>query len=254
VSQDLSHTIDVSQTDEIGRLAGSFNTMLRALDESKRQQQQLVMDASHELRTPLTSLRTNIEVLTRGDDLPVDDKRHLLDDVNSELEELTTLVGELVELATEPSSAEAERVDVRLDEVLERIADRARRRSGLEFVLDVEPTIVVGSPALLERAAGNLVDNAIKWSPAGGRIEVTLCDGVTTVVDQGPGIPPEDQPHVFDRFYRSAAARSKPGSGLGLSIVRKIVESHGGRAFVQDGPDGGTAAGFSLPHERPDAG
>jgi two-component system sensor histidine kinase MprB len=247
-TQELGASIEVRRRDEIGRLADSFNAMLRALDESRRQQQQLVMDASHELRTPLTSLRTNIEVLARsGDDMPDDERRALLRDATAEMEELTTLIGELVDLAAEPRRYAQSYEDVRLDEVARAVAERASRRTGIDVRVDAEPTLVSGNPALLERAVGNYVDNACKWSPPGGTVEVSVRGGVVRVRDHGPGIDERDLPHVFDRFYRSEAARAKPGSGLGLSIVKKVVEEHGGRAWVERAPGGGTVAAFTLP-------
>ena len=245
-TQELDARIDVQRTDEIGRLARSFNEMLDALQESRRQQHQLVTDASHELRTPLTSLRTNIEVLARADGMPERERRELLRDVTFELEELTKVVAELVELASDRRTDSREFEDVRLDQLAASVVERAVRRSGLAITLDAKPTLVVGSYGLLERAAGNLVDNACKWSPAGGMIEVSVADGVFRVRDHGPGIAAKDAPHVFDRFYRADAARSKPGSGLGLAIVRQIIEAHGGTAWVQAAEGGGTVAAFRL--------
>ncbi|HLB23119.1 MAG TPA: ATP-binding protein [Dehalococcoidia bacterium] len=245
-TQELDARIDVRRTDEIGRLARSFNEMLDALQESRRQQHQLVTDASHELRTPLTSLRTNIEVLQRSDGMPEDERRALLRDVTFELEELTKVVAELVELASDKRTDSREFEDVRLDRLAAAVVERAARRSGLSITLDAQPTLVVGSYGLLERAAGNLVDNACKWSPAGGSIEVSVADGAFRVCDHGPGIAAEDAPHVFDRFYRADAARSKPGSGLGLAIVKQIIEAHGGTAWVEAAAGGGTVAAFRL--------
>ena len=252
-TQELDAKIDVRGKDEIGRLARSFNEMLDALQESRRQQHQLVTDASHELRTPLTSLRTNIEVLARADGMPEDERRELLRDVTFELEELTKVVAELVELAQDRRADPQEFEDVRLDQLAADVVERAARRSGLTITLDATPTLVEGSHALLERAAGNLVDNACKWSPAGGTIDVSVAGGVFRVRDHGPGIAAEDAPHVFDRFYRADAARSKPGSGQGLAIVRQIVEAHGGTAWVAAADGGGTVAAFRLPAVAMDA-
>jgi two-component system sensor histidine kinase MprB len=245
-TQDLDAKIDVRRTDEVGRLARSFNEMLDALAESRRQQHQLVTDASHELRTPLTSLRTNIDVLVRADGMPEHERRELLGDVTFELEELTKVVSELVELAQDRRASPQEFEDVRLDRLAAAVVERAARRSGRAITLEAQPTLVVGSYALLERAAANLVDNACKWSPPGATVEVSVAAGVFRVRDHGPGIAPEDLPHVFDRFYRAGAARSKPGSGLGLAIVRQIVEAHAGTAWVEPAQGGGTVAGFRL--------
>ncbi len=245
-TQDLDAEIEVRRKDELGRLATSFNAMLRALRESRQQQHQLVTDASHELRTPLTSLRTNIEVLARGGDLPDAERAHILRDATFELEELSKLVGELVELASDARTEAQEFQDIRLDQLAAAVAQRAMRRSGLRIELGVAPTLVVGNYALLERAVSNLIDNACKWSPADAPIEVRVADGRLTVRDHGPGIPEADMPHVFDRFYRADNARSTPGSGLGLAIVKQIVDAHGGRAWVEAAPDGGTVAAFEL--------
>jgi two-component system sensor histidine kinase MprB len=237
-TQDLSHTIDAPGPDEIGRLAGSFNTMLRALDQSREQQRRLVADASHELRTPLTSLRTNIEVLATDRDIDAE-KRAILNDAMTEVNELTKIVTELVDLAMDPRADERVQADVRLDEIAATVVDRARRRSGLRMELESEPTLVVGNAELLE--------NACKWSPQDEPVRVLVRDGRVTVRDAGAGITAEDLPHVFDRFYRSDDARSKPGSGLGLAIVKQVAEAHGGKAFVESVPGRGTTAGFSLP-------
>jgi two-component system sensor histidine kinase MprB len=245
-TQDLGAEIDVRRRDELGRLATSFNAMLRALRESRRQQHQLVTDASHELRTPLTSLRTNIEMLARSDDLPDAERAQMLSDATFELEELTKLVGELVDLASDARTEADDFQDVRLDQLAAAVVQRAQRRSGLRIELDATATLVVGSYGLLERATSNLVDNACKWSPPAATIEVHVGDGRLAVRDHGAGIPPEDAAHVFERFYRAETARGTPGSGLGLAIVKQIIEAHGGRSWVEAAQGGGTIAGFEL--------
>ena len=225
--------------------------MLGALGASRHQQSQLVADAGHELRTPLTSLRTNIEVLAKVRELPEADREALLGDVMGQLEELTTLVGDLVELAREEETDPSPE-DVQLDAVVQRALERARRRAPtVTFDAHLEPGMVRGQPVLLERAVLNLLDNAAKWSPPYGRVEVGLhgngAGWQLDVRDHGPGIGPEDLPHVFDRFYRSQAARALPGSGLGLAIVRQVVESHGGQALATSMPDGGAIISVRLP-------
>jgi two-component system sensor histidine kinase MprB len=245
-TQEFDAVIEVHGKDEVGRLAQSFNDMLLALKESRRQQHQLVTDASHELRTPLTSLRTNVEILIRADGMPEEERRELVRDVTFELEELTKLVGELVELASDKPVDVREFEDIRLDQLIASLVDRAARRSGLDFVLDAKPTLVVGNYNLLERAVSNLVDNAAKWSPTDSPIEIAVASGTVTVRDYGVGISDLDRPHVFDRFYRADEARSKPGSGLGLAIVKQIVEAHGGTAWIEPAAGGGTVAGFRL--------
>jgi two-component system sensor histidine kinase MprB len=245
-TQDLSERIEVSGNDELSRLAASFNTMLGALEESTRAQRQLVADASHELRTPLTSVRTNIEVLAGDRMLPPAERSRLLSDVVEQLGEMTTLIAELIELArAEQMTAEPE--EVRLDLLVENVVERARRnRPEVVYTLDLEPATVSGVPATIERAIGNLLDNAAKWSPAGGEVEVVLSEGRLTVRDHGPGIADEDLPYVFDRFYRARDARGMPGSGLGLAIVRQVAESHGGDVVAERAEGGGTRMVFTL--------
>ncbi|MCW2769292.1 MAG: two-component sensor histidine kinase [Aeromicrobium sp.] len=249
--------IEVTGRDELARLTTSFNAMLQALDASQERQRQLVADAGHELRTPLTSLRTNIELIGQAADNTerhlTDDQRHeIMGDVRAQLEELTTLVGDLVELARdEPLSRDPEPLD--LADVVTQAVDRVRLRAQeVEVEVDLSPWMVIGEPQLLERAITNLLDNAAKWSPPGGTIHVSLRDGHVTIADEGPGIAAEDLPHIFDRFYRSSEARTLPGSGLGLSIVKRAAERHGGTVEVSSPPDGGTVFTLTLPEHRPD--
>jgi two-component system, OmpR family, sensor histidine kinase MprB len=243
---DLSERIDASGRDELSRLAGSFNTMLGALEESTRAQRQLVADASHELRTPLTSLRTNIEVLASNRELPAGERERLLRDVVEQLGEMTTLVAELIELARgEQQRAEPE--EVRLDLVAADAVERARRdRPAVNFVTSIEESVVHGIPSNIERAVANLLDNAAKWSPPNGEVEVAVRDGRVSVRDHGPGIEEEHLPHVFDRFYRAPSARGLPGSGLGLAIVRQVAEAHGGAVVAERAEGGGTRITLRL--------
>jgi two-component system sensor histidine kinase MprB len=245
-TRDLSERIDASGTDELSRLAASFNTMLAALEESTRAQQQLVGDASHELRTPLTSLRTNVEVLAGGHELPADERERLLSDVVEQLDEMTTLVGELSELARgELGPGQAE--DIRLDLLAADAIERTRRnRPGVVFNAKLEESMIHGVPASIERAIGNLLDNAAKWSPAEGEVDVTVKDGEVVVRDHGPGIDEADLPYVFDRFYRASSARGMPGSGLGLAIVRQVAESHGGQVVAEAAEGGGARISLRL--------
>ena len=242
----LSERIEVAGDDELSRLASRFNTMLAALEASARAQRQLVADASHELRTPLTSLRTNIEVLAGGRRLPAAEREPLMRDVVEQLDEMTTLIAELMELSQgdrEPSEAK----DVRLDVLAADAVERTRRnRPGVEFKTDLQESLVHGVPANLERAIGNLLDNAAKWSPPGAEVEVVVKDGELTVRDSGPGIDDADRPYVFDRFYRSTSARGMPGSGLGLAIVRQVAEAHGGTVTAERSEGGGTLMRFRL--------
>lgn len=243
---DLGLRVPVAGADETGRLGAAFEGMLAALARSRDEQRRLVEDAGHELRTPLTSLRTNVFALGRADELDEASRRRLLEDLRSETEELTTLVDEVVGLATERRDDEPQ-VTVALGDVAERVAARARRRTGRRVEVTGRPGLVVGRPAALERAVGNLVDNACKFDTSGAPVEVQLDGGDVWVADRGPGIPDEDLPLLFDRFHRAAAARSLPGSGLGLSIVREVVEAHGGTVAASNRPGGGAVVGFRLP-------
>jgi two-component system sensor histidine kinase MprB len=248
---DLATAIRTTGSDETGRLARAFATMLGALGRSRQQQQQLVQDASHELRTPLTSLRTNIEVLDRHPDLRPEARQAVFNDLRSELAELGDLVTELVQLAADQRDDEAP-TTFALGDIAARTAARAGRRHGRAVVVTGAGAVVAGQRAALERALANLVDNAAKFSPPGSPIEVALEGRRVSVRDHGPGIDPADRGRVFDRFYRAGAARQLPGSGLGLAIVRQVVEAHGGTVFATDHPDGGAVVGFELPGSPPD--
>lgn len=241
--------IPIEGSDEVARLAQSFNEMLVALSASQHRQRQLVADAGHELRTPLTSLRTNLDLLVQADSssgLSAESRTELLDDVRAQIGEMTTLIGDLVELARdEPISRTVEPVE--LTALLGQAVARVRRRADVQFDVRTSPWWVTGDTDALERAITNLLDNAAKWSPEGGVVTVSLEHGVLTVADQGPGIAPEDLPHVFERFYRSAESRGMPGSGLGLSIVRSIAERHGGSVQAGNGPDGGAVFWLAIP-------
>ncbi|NYI45229.1 two-component system sensor histidine kinase MprB [Nocardioides aromaticivorans] len=256
--EDIARTEDftpmpVEGDDEIARLATAFNHMLLALDASRIRQRQLVADASHELRTPLTALRTNVELLSmsaRGDQavsLPADARDELLDDVQAQIQELTTLIGDLTALARdEPIRVQVEPVD--LADVVDHAVQRVRRRApGLTFEVFTRPWWVIGEDAELERAVTNLLDNAAKWSPEGGLVTVRLSDGVLTVDDQGPGIAEADRARIFDRFWRSPDARTMPGSGLGLAIVRQVAERHSGSVHATENASGGARLVLRLP-------
>jgi two-component system sensor histidine kinase MprB len=246
-THDLSERIDVRGSDELSRLAGSFNTMLAALEQAVAAQRQLVADASHELRTPLTSLRTNFEVLLRPGPLPDESRRKLERDVHQQFAEMAALVGDIVELARDGQEP-SEEDDVRLDVLVADAVERAERNArDVHFRLVAQPTLVRGVPARLDRAVTNLLDNAAKWSPAGEVVEVEVTGGTVGVRDHGPGISDADLPFIFDRFYRSVEARSMSGSGLGLAIVRQVAEAHGGQVTVERPPGGGSRFVLSVP-------
>jgi two-component system sensor histidine kinase MprB len=246
-TQQLEHHIEVVRRDELGRLAASFNTMLAALGSSRAQQRRLVMDASHELRTPLTALRTNIELLQRAGTLDEAQRVELVDAAQVELAELGELVSELVDLATDERAEEpVQQVDV--GDLMERVVARERRRSGRSITLSRDgATMVNVRVSAIDRAVHNLLDNARKFSPAGTPLEVDVHGGVIEVRDRGVGVAPDERDLVFDRFYRAATARSQPGSGLGLSIVRQIAELHGGTVELIARDGGGTIARLTLP-------
>ena len=232
---------------ELARLGHSFNRMLGALEESLERQRRFVADASHELRTPLTSLQTNLDVLRGSIELDPEQRRQILDDLHRETREMRSLIAGLLELARS-EGVQPDREQFQLDELVENSVDRARMyfpSVSWELAL-LEPTIVDGYRERIERAVWNLLENAAKWSSDGGTVEVSLEDGELRVRDHGPGFEKADRPLVFERFYRSAAARAMPGSGLGLAIVREVAEAHGGTVEAENAPDGGARVRLSL--------
>ncbi|MFJ8083327.1 sensor histidine kinase [Streptomyces sp. NPDC096205] len=244
--------VDDEDDDEVARLSRSFNSMTTSLASSRDLQQQLIADAGHELRTPLTSLRTNIELLTRSEEtgrpIPEADRKALLASVKAQMTELAALIGDLQELSRSEAQR-GERVQVvSLEDTVESALRRARLRGPeLTITAALDPWYVRAEPAALERAVVNILDNAVKFSPPNGTIEVTLHEGVLQVRDHGPGIPADELPHVFDRFWRSPSARSLPGSGLGLSIVARTIHQSGGEVTLTPAEGGGTVATVRLP-------
>jgi two-component system, OmpR family, sensor histidine kinase MprB len=250
-THDLTHRIEVRGDDELGRLAASFNEMMAALERSEAAQRRLVADASHELRTPIATLRTNIEILGRSDRIDPAERRRLVEDLTQELEEMTGLVGDIVELARQPGEDALARQDVALDDLARDAIERAQRRArGLSFRPSISPSIVRADPERLGRAISNMLDNACKWSPPGGAIDVSVGGGRVTVRDHGPGFPAGDLDKVFDRFWRADEARGTPGSGLGLAIVQRVAEEHGGSAEAANAPGGGAAVSIELPESE----
>lgn len=245
---ELDHRIEPEGDDEPGRLAASFNAMLAALGASRDAQRQLVADASHELRTPLTAIRANVELLERADLMPASERAEVLASVRGQLEDLTILVGDLVDLARPGERAHEPPEDLRLDELVLDAVERARRHApAARFEVSAEPCVVNGSRARLARAIGNLLDNAVKWSPPDGTIEVAVQGGEVAVRDHGPGIAARDLPHIFDRFYRAPAARGLPGSGLGLAIVKHVADASGGTVAAEPAEGGGARLRLALP-------
>ncbi|MHB9859900.1 sensor histidine kinase [Streptomyces sp. YIM S03343] len=252
-TRQLGVEVPVTGYDEVGRLGRSFDRMLGRLAQSEEDQRRLVQDAGHELRTPLTSLRTNISLLRRIDELPPATREELVADLTQEARELTDLVNELVDLAAGQSDAEPPQ-HVDLADIAEDVAGLARRRTGRQIVLRASgDTTTDGRPAMLQRAMSNLVENAAKFDRGGAApIEISVCGPArpgtvrVEVLDRGPGIAEEDLIRVFDRFYRAADARSLPGSGLGLSIVREVALAHGGAPYARHREGGGTVIGFTV--------
>ncbi|MFC5804032.1 sensor histidine kinase [Streptomyces formicae] len=251
-TEDLTVRIPVEGEDEIARLSRSFNQMTAALASSRDRQAQLIADAGHELRTPLTSLRTNIELLARSEEtgraLPPGDRAALLASVKAQMAELAALIGDLQELSRPDSATPGPVQVVALHDIARTALERARLR-GPELTItdELRPWYVRAEPAALERALVNVLDNAVKFSPPRGTVEVLLDRGVLTVRDHGPGIASDELPHVFERFWRSPSARALPGSGLGLSIVARTVHQAGGEVELRPAEGGGTVAVLSLP-------
>ncbi len=256
---DVSRRLSPGGADELGRLRRTFNRLLEALESSRRSQSQLVLDASHELRTPLTSLRTNLEVIRRVDELTLEDRSVLVADVLVQLQELTDLVGDLAELARGdqlPAAREPLRLDLLVGDAVALQITHGRAEE-VTFDLEAKKCWVEGHADRLARAVGNLLDNARKWSSPGQSVSVLCRDGSVIVRDHGPGIAEADLPHIFDRFYRSSAARGLPGSGLGLAIVAQVVKAEGGTIQAENDPGGGARLSMHLatvagPHDGVD--
>lgn len=243
---DLAVPIASTGKDEVARLATSMRTMLAELGQSRDAQRRLVEDAGHELRTPITSLRTNARVMRRYEQLSDADRQRLLDDVDGELQELTALVNELVELATDTYSGEPAQRTV-LAQPVEKVAERVRRRSGREITVTADESQRIVQRGAVERAVGNLLENAVKFDAGNAApIEVDVTDGVIRVSDRGPGVPADELAAIFDRFHRSDTSRSLPGSGLGLAIVRDVAVRHGGTVAAAARPGGGLVVTLTL--------
>ena len=246
-THDLSRRVGVDGGDEIGRLGTQFDAMLGELAASEQARRQLVADASHELRTPITAVRASVDLLARHDDLPPEQRDAALATARAQLEELSALVTDVVELARDGAEPAAVLEPLRLDEIVLYGIDRARLAApSVRFEVTTEPTIVDGLRDRVARAVANLLDNAAKWSPAGSVVEVTVRHGSVSVRDHGPGFAETDLPRVFERFYRADAARGTPGSGLGLAIVRQVAELHGGSVQASNAAGGGAVVQLTF--------
>ena len=250
MSSGLGASTSTSRSTARTRSAGSATRSTAcsaALAASRDDQRRLVEDAGHELRTPLTSVRTNLAVLRRHPDLDPQTREQVLDDLHTETEELVGLVEEVVALArgvTDGSPPER----VELGPLAAGVAARAERRHGRPVTVTADDSVVEAPPPALERAISNLIDNAAKFDPSGrpdrGRRRRRRRDRARP----RPGHRrPDDAPRIFDRFYRADGARTLPGSGLGLSIVRDVAVSNGGDVSVAARPGGGASVGFRLP-------
>ena len=255
--------LPVDGNDEFAEITTSVNKMISTLEDSKTRQAQLVADAGHELKTPLTSMRTNIELLMmlynsgQQDQISEQDRKDLERDVMAQMEEMSILIGDLVNLARDEAQQGAEPEDFRLDEVLEEALDRVRRRRpDLAFQFEADPWVITGDRFAMGRAPINLIDNAAKWSPQGGTVRVSLKaakrNAVLIVDDSGPGIPADQREKVFERFYRAPESRSMPGSGLGLAIVKQVFDRHNATIVAEESDDGGARFRVVFPGRPPE--
>ncbi|NDH76725.1 MAG: sensor histidine kinase, partial [Actinobacteria bacterium] len=240
-----SARIEVTRNDEVGQLADTFNRMAAALEIGREQQQRLVADASHELRTPLTSLRMRADFLVSLNDIP-DEHRAIIEGAVVDVERLTALVSDLIDLATDSGTPDEEADFRRLAAIATEVAERTEIAAGIPITVDGDDSAAVVYPGMIRRAVQNLLDNAVKYGPPDGPVRIKVDRHQITVIDDGFGIPPEDLAHVFDRFFRSPKARSRPGNGIGLAIVKQVADVHGGSVWAENDPTGGARVGFSV--------
>lgn len=248
---DMPGRIEITRGDEIGSLAGSFNRVLSALEVGRAQQRRLVADASHELRTPLTSVRMRTEFLAANLAMPVEERAAILRAAVSDVEQLSTLVSELLELAADLRGSDEAPQRVRLADLVVEVAQRSEVATGRSIIVDADESEATVRPSMVRRALQNLVDNAVKYSPDTTPIGMRLNGGRFEVEDEGCGIPDDDLDRVFDRFFRSEQTRTRPGTGLGLAIVAQVAEAHGGSTWAGSAGTG-ARVGFSIgPALRP---
>jgi two-component system OmpR family sensor kinase len=265
-AQDLDRRLPVPPTDdEVGRLVSTFNAMLERLDRLFQAQQRLGADVSHELRTPLTTIRGNVDLLRRGAaDDPVE-RAAALDAIEGEVDRMSRLVADLLLLAQAEAGMKLEKQPVELDTLILQVYRQAQLMSATRFLSDErvaihlgheDQAIIEGDPDRLKQLLLNLIDNALKYTPPGGYVTISLYRDQNwvriSVEDTGIGIPPEVLPHIFDRFYR-AQREGRKGVGLGLSIARWIAEAHGGHLEVESQVGEGTTFTLWLPTEAADS-
>jgi two-component system OmpR family sensor kinase len=262
-TQDLSRRLpETEPDDEVGRLQQSFNQMLRQLEDAYHRlqsalvtQRRFVADASHELRTPLTTIRGNVGLLLKRDDIASDDRVAALNDIASESERMSRMVQDLLTLARADAGYHLEKAPIDLLPILQEVSRQAQtlQPSRRIDLLDGVPAPVYGNADAIKQLLWILIDNAFKHTQEGGRIQLRLDNGQRAarlvVADDGPGIPQEDLERVFERFYQSDAARSGEGTGLGLAIARWIAREHGGQVTAANNPQGGAAFTVELPVE-----
>jgi len=256
LSHDLSRRVDAPpHQDELGRLAMTFNAMLHSIETAYQAEKRFVTDASHELRAPLTAIQGNLDLLNRHPDMPEAERAESLTEVTREANRLARLVADLLALARADAGIVLNRCPLDLDAVILEAYRTARQLAhGQQFVLDpFEPAAVEGNEDRLKQLLLILLDNALKYTPPGGRVTLGLRrhdrDVELIVRDTGIGIPAEDLPHVFERFYRADPARSRDpgGTGLGLSIAQWIVEQHEGTITLESQPGEGTTVIVRMP-------
>lgn len=260
-TQDLSRRLPmIPVNDEVGRLQRSFNQMLRQLEDAYLRlrsaltaQRRFVADASHELRTPLTTIRGNVGLLLKRDDITTEDRSAALEDIASESERMARMVQDLLTLARADAGYHLDKFPLDLRPIVEDVSRQAQKLQPTRQVdlLDGQPAIINGNADALKQLLWILIDNAFKHTAEGGHVQVAMKPGdrwATLVVsDDGPGIAQQDLERIFERFYQSDASRTGEGTGLGLAIARWITREHDGRVYATNNPEGGARFTVELP-------
>lgn len=248
-ARDLGRRIKVpNSADEVGRLGATFNEMLARIEELFRGQQRFVADVSHELRSPLTAVRGNLDLLKRGAANDPVERAEVLGAIDTEVERMSRLVSDLLLLARSDAGVPIIKHPVELDTLLLEVYRQTQLTAkGVKVSLGAEDqAIVMGDRDRLKQVLLNLVDNALKYTPPGGEVKLSLTKDdnwvYIAVQDTGIGIAPENIPHLFDRFYRVDRARSRDagGTGLGLAIAKSVIDAHNGKLTVESQPGKGS--------------